>query len=370
MSGMVEVRSEEMILNMGPHHPSTHGVLRLLLRLDGEVITECSPVIGYLHRGMEKLAEYRTYIQYPAVVDRYEYLTAMFTGIQYSMAAEQIGRIEVPIRAVWMRTMMLELNRIASHLFWLGTFLLDLGANGMLFYALRDREMILNLFEEVCGARLLYSYSCVGGVRYDNPPSFEGHVREFLELMPRRIDDYEKIITDNPIFLERVDGVGVFGKDLALAYAVSGPPLRSTGVKKDLRKDMPHLAYPHCDFDVPIGTRGDTLDRYLIRVDEMRQSLKIVTQCLDNLPDGPVKTKMPNVVKVPAGETYLALESPRGEIGSYMIANGTDKCYRFKLRCPSFNHVQFLPEIVRGQRISDVMAIFGSLDVILPEVDR
>ncbi|MBI6545796.1 MAG: NADH-quinone oxidoreductase subunit D [Cyanobacteria bacterium NC_groundwater_1444_Ag_S-0.65um_54_12] len=370
MPELVEVRTEGMVLNMGPQHPSTHGVLRLLLRLDGEVIKSCTPVIGYLHRGMEKLAEHRTYVQYPAIIDRFEYLTAMFTGVLYAMCAERIAGIEVPPRAIWMRTLMLELNRIASHLFWLGTYLLDLGANGLLFYAMRDRELILNLFEEVCGARLLYSYACVGGVRFDNPPSFERHVREFLKIFLDRIRDYESIVTENPVFLERVQEVGCYSPELALQYAVSGPPLRSTGIRKDLRKDQPYLAYDQVDFAVPIGTKGDTLDRYLLRMAEMRESLKIVEQCLDRLPDGNIRVKLPNVVKIPAGEAYLALESPRGEVGAYMVANGTDKCYRLKLRCPSFNHVQFLPVILLGERISDVMAIFGSLDVILPEVDR
>ncbi|MBU6428502.1 MAG: NADH-quinone oxidoreductase subunit D [Cyanobacteria bacterium REEB65] len=360
-----------MVLNMGPHHPSTHGVLRLLLKLDGEVITDCSPVIGYLHRGMEKLAENRTFIQYPAIIDRYEYLTAMFTGILYSLSAEKLAKTEVPVKATWMRMIMLELNRIASHLFWLGTYLLDLGANALVFYALRDREMVLNLFEEVCGARLLYSYACVGGVRYDTPPTFRKHLGEFLKLFPKRIADYEALITDNPIFLARVENVGVLDRDLALQYAVSGPPLRSTGLKKDLRKDNPYLFYDQVEFDVPIGTRADTLDRYLLRIDELRQSLRIIEQCLDNLPDeGPHRAKMPAVIKIPAGEIYLALESPRGELGNYLVSNGTDKCYRLKMRAPSFNHVQVLPAMLKGQRVSDVMAIFGSLDVILPEVDR
>jgi len=373
MSGlnMIEVRTEEMVLNMGPHHPSTHGVLRLVLTLDGEIIRSCSPVIGYLHRGMEKLAENRTFVQYPGIIDRYEYLTAMFTGVLYSMSAEKIAGIEVPEKAVWMRMIMMELNRIASHLFWLGTYMLDLGANGLLFYALREREMILNLFEEVCGARLLYSYACVGGVRFPNSPTFEKHCREFLKLFPDRIKDYEAIVTDNPVFLERVDGVGVFDRQACLDYGVSGPPLRSVGVKKDLRKDNPSLFYDQVAFDVPIGTRGDTLDRYLLRIEEMRQSVRIIEQCLDRMPaEGAYKAKVPAVIKVPPGEVYFALESPRGELGAYMVTNNADKCYRLKLRCPSYNHTQFLPVAIVGQKVSDVMAIFGSLDVILPEVDR
>ncbi len=371
MSGIVEVRTEEMVLNMGPHHPSTHGVLRLLLKLDGEVIQSCSPVIGYLHRGMEKLAENRSFVQYPAIIDRYEYLTSMFTGILYSMSAEKVAGIEVPERGVWMRMIVMELNRIASHLFWLGTYMLDLGANGLLFYAMREREMILNLFEELCGARLLYSYACVGGVRFDTPPTFVGHCREFLRMFPARIQDYENIVTDNPVFLERVENVGVWNKEMCMDWGVSGPPLRSTGVKKDLRKDTSMLFYDKIDFDVPIGTRGDTLDRYLLRIEEMRQSVKIIEQCLDRLPaEGPVKGKVPPVIKVPNGEIYMALESPRGELGIYLVGNNADKPYRMKLRAPSFNHVEFLPVALKGQRVSDVMAIFGSLDVILPEVDR
>jgi NADH-quinone oxidoreductase subunit D len=368
---LVEVRTEEMVLNMGPHHPSTHGVLRLVLTLDGEIIRSCSPVIGYLHRGMEKLAENRSFVQYPGIIDRYEYLTAMFTGVLYSLSAESIARIEVPEKATWMRMIMLELNRIASHLFWLGTYMLDLGANGPLFYAMRDREMILNLFEEVCGARLLYSYACVGGVRFENSPTFVQHCREFLKLFPKRIVDYENLLTDNPVFLERVEDVGIFDRQTCLDYGVSGPPLRSVGIKKDLRKDKPYLFYDKVDFDVPIGTKGDTLDRYLLRIEELRQSLRIIEQCLDKLPaDGPYKAKVPAVIKVPNGEVYMAIESPRGELGAYMVTTNTDKCYRLKLRCPSFNHVQFLPVAIQGQKVSDVMAIFGSLDVILPEVDR
>ena len=371
MPDIVEVRTEEMVLNMGPHHPSTHGVLRLLLKLDGEVITECTPVVGYLHRGMEKLAENRTFLQYPAIIDRYEYLTSMFTGILYAMAAEEIAGIEVPVRASWMRMIVMELNRIASHLFWLGTYLLDLGANGLVFYALRDREIILNLFEELCGARLLYSYACVGGVRFETPASFREHVQDFLRVFPPRIAEYEAIVTDNPIFLERVENIGLLDREVALQWAISGPPLRSTGLKKDLRKDAPYLFYDQVEFDVPIGTKGDTLDRYLLRVDELRQSIKIVKQCLEHLPDdGPYRAKMPAVIKIPVGETYARLESPRGEIGNYMVGNNTDKCYRLKLRAPSFNHVQALPAMLKGQKVSDVMSIFGSLDVILPEVDR
>jgi NADH-quinone oxidoreductase subunit D len=231
--------------------------------------------------------------------------------------------------------------------------------------------MILDLFEEVCGARLLYSYACVGGVRFPTPPTFERHCREFLKLFPSRIADYESIVTENPVFLERVENVGVFDRQTCLDYGISGPPLRSTGLKKDLRKDNPYLYYDKVDFDVPIGTKGDTLDRYLVRIEEMRQSAKIVAQCLDLMPaDGAYKGKVPAVIKVPPGEIYLALESPRGELGAYMVTNNADRCYRLKLRCPSFNNVQFTPVAIVGQRVSDVMAIFGSLDVILPEVDR
>lgn len=366
----VEVRHEEMILNMGPHHPSTHGVLRLLLRVDGEIITDCQPVIGYLHRGMEKLAEHRTYIQYPAIVDRYEYLTAMYTGILYAMCAEKIAKMEVPERAQVLRVIVLELNRIASHLFWLGTYLLDLGASGLIMYALRDRELVLDLFEELCGARLLYSFACVGGVRFDAPAGWVEHVRQFLAVMPDRIAEYEAIVTDNPIFRERLTDNGVIRPDHALAWGVSGPSLRGSGVAKDLRKDVPYLGYETYDFQVPLGTKGDALDRYLVRMDEMRQSLSIVAQALDRLPDGPFRLKAPAVLKIPQGEAYLALESPRGELSAYLVANGTDKPYRCKLRAPSFNHTQYLPELIRGVRVSDVMAIFGSLDVILPEVDR
>jgi NADH-quinone oxidoreductase subunit D len=362
--------TEEFMVNMGPQHPSTHGVCRLLLTMDGENIKACQPHIGYLHRAIEKISENRTYAQIIPLTDRFEYLMSMACNWVFCLGAEKLAEIEVPERAEYIRVIMVELNRIASHLVWLGTFGLDLGAVTPFLYCLREREWIMDLFEMTCGQRLLYNYIRVGGVSKDLPVGFEKKCLEFVDYFEPLVDDYEDLLTNNPIFLTRTKNIGILPLDTALDYAVSGPILRASGMKWDLRKDDPYGYYHKFDFDIPTGTVGDTWDRYIVRIHEMRQSARIVRQAIEGLPEGDVQAKVKRVFKPPAGECYTRIEAARGEMGAYIVSDETTKPTRVKLRGSSYNHIMVLPEIVEGIKIADLVAIFASFDAIMPEVDR
>ncbi len=366
-----ELETQEFSVNMGPQHPSTHGVLRLQLTLDGEVIVDCLPHIGYLHRNFEKICENRTYTQVIPYTDRLDYLGAMNNNFGYCLSVEKLMGIAVPERAEYIRVIMAELNRIASHLLGIGTFVQDLGAFGTpLLYCFREREKIMDIFEMTCGARLTYSYYRIGGVSADIPDGFIEKVKAFIEYFKPKLDDYRDLFTYNAIFLVRSRGIGILSKEKAIDYAISGPNLRGSGVKFDLRKDEPYSIYPRFNFDVPAGKNGDCWDRYKVRIEEMHQSLKIIEQAINNIPVGDFIAKVPKIIKPPEGEIYFRSESPRGELGFYLISDGTAKPYRLKCRAPSFVNLAVIPELVRGLKIADVIAVLGSLDIVLGEIDR
>ena len=365
-----EPKSEEMILNLGPQHPSTHGVLRVIVKLDGEVIKSAQPDVGYLHRGTEKLAENRTYPQMIVISDRWDYLSAMSNNLVWCMAVEKLMGIEVPARAQWLRVIMVELNRIASHLVFYGTYGVDIGAFTPFLYAFREREKIMDLFEEVSGARLTYNYIRFGGVMADLPEDWIGKCRSFLEWMKPRFREYDDLLSNNPIFQDRVKGVGVLPADKAISYGVTGPNLRGSGIPFDLRKAEPYCSYEKFDFEVPVGSNGDCWDRYWVRVREMRESARIVEQALDGLPAGEFCAKVPRLIRPPAGEAYAQLESPRGALGIYAISDGGEKPYRVHVRAPSFINLTILQEILVGMKVADLIATLGSIDIVLGEVDR
>lgn len=362
-----------MKINIGPQHPSTHGVLRLVLELDGEVIKSCEPVIGYLHRGMEKMAENRTYLQYLPTVDRIDYLGGFFNAYAYCNAVENLAGIEVSKRSQYLRVLTMEMNRLSSHLLWLGTFLLDMGATSPLFYTFRDREEILSLFEEVTGQRMMYNYYTFGGVRLDVDNLWLMKIEDFVARMPSKIKDYENIITDNPIFVTRTKNIGVMTKNTALQYSITGPNLRASGVNLDYRKQNPYLVYDELDFEIPTSQTGDSFERYMLRIAEMKECLKIISQCTDWLQThkgnviSPVKQPM---IKVPSGEFISNVEAPRGLCSCYLKSDDSGRPYRLKWRTGSYYAVQVLPKLLEDAMYPDLMAIFGSLDVILPEVDR
>jgi NADH-quinone oxidoreductase subunit D len=363
--------TSELVLNMGPQHPSTHGVLRLVLRLDGERVVETSVVIGYLHRGIEKLCESREWSQIVLITDRMDYVAAASNNLGYCETVEKLMALEVPARARWIRTLLAELQRIASHCLWLGTHALDIGAMTVFLYAFRERELVLDLFEEYCGARLTYNAMRIGGLPLDLPPGWDAKVRAFCDILDGKVEEYETLLTHNRIWRERTLGVGAISGDDAVALGLSGPPLRASGVARDIRKAEPYAAYAELEFDVPIGVAGDTYDRYLVRMEELRQSTRIIRQVLDGLPEGPIVGKVPRVIKPPAGETYHAIESPKGEIGYFIVSDGKSSTpYRFRVRPPSFCNLQALPGLVKGHLIADVVAIIGSIDIVLGEVDR
>ncbi len=368
--------SEEMYVNMGPQHPSTHGVLRLMIRTDGEIVTEVVPVIGYLHRCAEKIGENVTYVQFVPYTDRMDYLSSMSDNLGFALATEALMDIEIPPRAQALRVIMAELNRIASHLLAIGTFGIDIGAYTPFFWCFREREAILNLFEMASGARLTYNYIRVGGVMRDVGGEFMAKLDEFLESFPKRVAEYNELLTFNQIFISRTANIGVIPKDLALGYALSGPILRGSGVAHDVRKLEPYSGYQKYTFDIPVGTGrmgavGDCWDRYWVRVQECLQSLKIVEQAAGGLTKGEVVSKqLKKVIKTKKGEKYLRIENPRGELGFYVVSNGTDKPYRVKVRAPSFCNLSVLPEITHNVMIADLVAILGSIDIVLGEVDR
>ncbi|HEV8200110.1 MAG TPA: NADH-quinone oxidoreductase subunit D [Candidatus Polarisedimenticolia bacterium] len=364
------LRTEEMEINMGPQHPSTHGVLRLILHLDGETIAGMRPVIGYLHRGVEKLSEHRTYPMIEPLTDRLDYVAAVSENFGWCGAVERLMGVTPPPRAEYLRVVLAELQRIASHLLWLGTHGLDLGAMSVFFYTFRERELILDLFEAFCGARLTTNSMRIGGFLEDAPRDWLARVRHFLKIFPGRMKEYEDLLTKNRIFVARTKGVGLLSAQEAVALGVSGPPLRASGVSYDVRKATPYSAYPEFQFDIPLGQEGDTYDRYLVRMEEMRQSCRIVAQALDRMPDGEVRAKVPKYIKPPQGEVYHAVESPRGEQGFYVVSEGGEMPYRVRFRAPSFANLQALETMCRGRLVADVVAVIGSIDIVLGDCDR
>jgi len=388
-------KTETMIINMGPQHPSTHGVLRIILELDGEVVVNATPDIGFLHRGLEKLAESKTYHQCIPLTDRLDYVAGMSNNLAYVLAVEKLLGLEAPPRAQAIRVLLCELQRIASHLLWLGTHAHDIGAMTPFFYAFRDRDEILFMFEMVCGSRLTPSFFRVGGLAQDLPEGFEPKCREFIRTFPARVDEYETLLTQNRIWMRRTQGVGAISAEEAINWGLSGPILRASNVNWDLRKVMPYCGYDSYEFIVPTGKNGDVYDRYLVRLMEMRQSKEIVRQVLDKMPGGAVTADDPRVVfppkpkvqesiealihhfhiasegfPVPQGEVYASIESPKGELGFYLVSDGTNKPRRFRVRPPSFINLSALPTMVQGRLIADVVAIIGSIDIVLAEVDR
>jgi len=371
----VDVQSEEMLVNMGPQHPSTHGVLRIVLRTDGEMVLEAVPHLGYLHRCKEKIAENLAYYQYIGYTDRLDYLAAMNNNHAWSMAVEKLAGIEVPQRAEYIRVIAAELNRIASHLVSFGTYGLDMGAFTPFLYAFREREYILDLFEQLCGARLTLSYINVGGVHWDLPPNFLEKLTEFLDYFEPKIDEYNNLLSFNHIFIKRTANVGVVNKEQAVRYALSGPMIRGSGLAFDLRKDRPYSIYEKFDFDVcvgkgQVGTIGDCWDRYYVKMLEMVQCVKILRQAIAQIPDGAYRAKIPRNMKVEPGEVYAEYENPRGHLGFYIESQGGVIPYRVKIRGPSFVNLAITTELCRGVLLADVPAIVGSIDIVMGEVDR
>jgi NADH-quinone oxidoreductase subunit D len=405
------VREETLVVNMGPQHPSTHGVLRLVLELDGETVVSCGPVIGYLHTGIEKNAEYRSWQQGVAFVTRMDYLAPFFNEMAYCIAVERLLGVEVPERARVIRVMLCELNRIASHLVWLSTTGLELGAISMMLYGFREREVIMDIFEMATGLRMNHAYMRIGGLAMDLPDDAEAKIREFLRVMPARIGEYETLLSGNPIWIERTRGIGVVPAEDLLALGTTGPVLRAAGVPRDVRKDEPYGGYERFDFDVVTRTDGDVFARYEVRIEEMKQSLRIVQQCIDSLPGGSVKIDDPKIrfpgdlkvgpdgignseeyvrhimeesmealinhfklvtqgIRVPPGEVYQLVESPRGELGAYVVSDGGFRPYRVHVRDPSFANLQALPLMVEGGLVADVVASIASVDPVMGGVDR
>jgi NADH-quinone oxidoreductase subunit D len=362
--------ADELVLNMGPQHPSTHGVLRVKLKLDGERVrgTEC--VIGYLHRGVEKIAENRTYQQFAPYVDRMDYVAAVSNGLGYCEAVEKLLQVEVPLRARVIRTILTELQRIASHLVWLGTHALDIGALTPLFYCFREREEILKIFEKYCGARMTTHAFRIGGLQYEAYDGLEKDVERFCREFERRIQDYVDLLTGNSIWIGRTRNVGILNAADCIALGATGPILRASGVKWDLRKAQPYAAYDRYQFEIPVGTNGDTYDRYMVRMEEMRQSRLICLQAIENIPEGPIFGKVGKVIKPPPGEIYHSIESPKGILGYYIVSDGTTQPYRVRIRPPSFVNLQALDKMIRGHLVADVVAVIGTLDIVLGEVDR
>jgi NADH-quinone oxidoreductase subunit D len=398
LRGLISERAfsgETMMLNMGPHHPSTHGVLRLLLELDGEEIITCLPDIGFLHTGIEKNIESKTYEKALPLTDRMDYLAPMSNNTVFSMAIEKLVELDVPERAQVIRIICLELTRINSHLVWLGTHAIDMGAMSVFLYCFREREKVLDMFEMISGQRMMTSYIRPGGVWRDLPEEFLPALTSFLDLFPAKIDDYERLLTHNPLWIDRTQGVGTVEPDIALAYGFSGPSLRASGVNWDIRKSEPYMGYENYNFDVPLGEHGDVYDRYIVRVRELHESIKILRQAIKRLPKGPVRSENRKFVpplrselsrsmeavihhfklwtegyNAPDQEVYVAIESPRGEIGCYLHGTGGNKPRRVHFKTPSFMHISALPIMTQGFLIADVVAIIGSIDFTLGDVDR
>ena len=362
--------ADELVINMGPQHPSTHGVLRVKLKLDGERVVGSECVIGYLHRGVEKIAENRTYQQFAPYVDRMDYVSAVSNGLGYCETVEKLLVVEAPPRARVIRTILTELQRIASHLLWLGTHALDIGALTPLFYCMREREEILKIFEKYCGARLTTHAFRIGGLQYEAYDTLEKDVERFCKDFEGRIQQYSDLLTGNSIWIGRTRNVGLLNSTDCIALGASGPVLRASGVKWDVRKAMPYAAYDQYKFEIPVGTRGDTYDRYMVRLEEMRQSRLICLQAIENIPAGPIMARVGKVLKPPAGEVYHAIEAPKGILGYYIVSDGSIQPYRVRIRPPSFINLQALDKMIRGHLVTDVVAIIGTLDIVLGEVDR
>jgi len=398
---LLKARPEEgskdrtMVLNMGPQHPSTHGVLRLVIEIDGETVLKVVPDIGYLHTGIEKTCEAKFYQQVVPMTDRIDYLCPMTNNLAYCLAIEKLLQLEIPDRAQWIRVMLNELTRLNSHLVWLGTHAMDIGALTVFLYTFREREDILRIFEHVSGQRMMTSYFRVGGLALEPPLDFFDRVRSFIKRMPEKIDEYENLLTGNPIFVNRLKGVGHLSPEDAIALGVTGPPLRASGVDWDLRRDMPYSSYEKFQFKVPISNECDVWARYIVRIQEMRESVKIIEQALAGMPEGRITADAPHVVlpdrekmktqmesliyhfkivtegfTVPAGQVYQAVESPRGEMGYFAVSDGTAKPYRVHMRNPSFATLQALQTMCEGRLIADVVAVIGSIDIVLGEIDR
>jgi NADH-quinone oxidoreductase subunit D len=371
--------SERLTMNMGPQHPSAHGVFRAILTLEGEKVVGVDAVIGYLHRCHEKLAETLTYAQYPSIASKTDYVAAMTSELAYVMAAERLAKIDVPRRAQYLRVLVAELQRVASHCVWLGTWCMDmggaLGGGATVFlYCIRERELVLDLFESLTGARLLYGFHQVGGVRYDVPEGWAAQCRRTVDLIDRRLDEYEAMLEENAFFKMRTQGVGTVSRELALDVGIGGPLLRASGVNFDLRRAHPYSSYEEFDFKVPVEQAGDCYARYLVRMVEFRESIRIVRQVLDGLPEGPISSrpglKSVAQVRVPKGEMYMRVEGARGEVGCYLVGDGSAKPYRMKWRGASFSNLAILPHIIPGHGVADVVAIMGSVDPVFGEVDR
>ena len=362
--------ANELVLNMGPQHPSTHGVLRVILKLDGEKVMGAECVIGYLHRGVEKIGENRTYEMFAPYVDRMDYVAAVSNGLGYCLAVEQLLQVEAPPRAQVVRVILTELNRIASHLLWLGTHALDIGAITPLFYVMREREEILNIFESYCGARLTTHAFRIGGLQYEVYENLERDVKKFTKWFIPKVDEYEELLTENRIWKERLINVGVLRADDCKAYGVTGPVLRAAGVEWDIRKALPYSGYEKYDFVIPTRQNGDTYDRYVVRIQEMRQSIRILEQAVEDIPEGPIRGKVGKSIKPPVGEAYTSIEAPKGELGYYIVSDGSTQPYRLRVRPPSFVNLQALDKMCRGSLVADVVAIIGTLDIVLGEIDR
>lgn len=362
--------STELVLNMGPQHPSTHGVLRVIVKLDGEKVTGTECVIGYLHRGVEKIGENRTYAMFAPYVDRMDYVAAVSNGLGYCLAVEKLLNVEAPPRAQTVRVILTELNRIASHLLWLGTHALDIGAITPLFYCMREREAALNVFEKYCGARLTTHAFRIGGLQYETYEGFEQECLAFCDMFLPKCDEYEELLTGNRIWMQRLQNVGVLNAEDCKAYGVTGPMIRAAGVQWDLRKAQPYSGYEKYDFEIPTCENGDSFDRYIIRMREMRQSVRIIRQAAGDIPAGPIMAKVPKVIKPPVGEAYVSIEAPKGELGYYIVSDGTTQPYRVRVRPPSFVNLQSLDKMARGSLVADLVAVIGTLDIVLGEVDR
>ena len=365
------LKTEPFVVNVGPAHPSTHGVFRMKMTLDGEVVVDMEPVFGYLHRGIEKLAEERAYTGCIPLTDRLDYLASMSNNFAYVLAVEKLAGIPVPERAEYIRVIMAELQRIASHLIAVGSFLTDCGAFlTPIVYMLREREKILDLFEMACGQRLTYNYMRVGGVSQDIPEEFTPALDKFIKVMPGWIDEYDRLLKENEILLARAKGVGILPKELAINISASGPVLRASGVKWDIRRADPYSIYDRFEFDIPTGSVGDCYDRYRVRIEEMRQSVRILKQALKQLPRGKVRSDVPHLIRPPAGEAYAHIEAPRGELGFYLVSDGSIAPYRFHVRAPTLINLTALREMMIGWKVADAIAIFGSIDICMAEVDR
>jgi NADH-quinone oxidoreductase subunit D len=365
------LKTQPIILNMGPQHPSTHGVFRMRVTLDGEVVVDLEPIFGYLHRGIEKLAEGRTYTQIIPLTDRLDYVASMTNNLAYVLAVEKLAGIKVPERAEYLRVIMAEMMRISSHLMGVGFMLNDMGAMMTpVLYMWREREKIVDLFEMVCGQRLLYNYMRIGGVSHDVPEEFLPALRKFISEMPKYIDEYNQLLAENEILLARCKGVGVLTKDLAIDIGASGPVLRASGVKWDLRRAAPYSIYDRFDFDIPVATAGDCYDRYWIKILEIRQSLKILEQAIGQLPDGEIRADVPALLRPPAGEVYMSIEAPKGELGFYLVSDNSIAPYRMHIRPPELINLTALKDMVLGWKIADLILTFGSIDICMGEIDR